>query len=154
MSVGLRVPATYIGNDPEQAKAFAKLHGPHLIAKAFQPNLWVEHGVARTTWTTRITVDQLNDEGFGVTANLIQAWVEKDLEVRVIVVGDDAFAVRIDAHSDAARIDFRSDYDAVTYQLIGLPERPMRAASVHGSHGAAVRSLRLRGHTVRRLDFL
>ncbi|WP_157930685.1 MvdC/MvdD family ATP grasp protein [Glycomyces xiaoerkulensis] len=125
-SVGLRVPATYIGNDPAQATEFAQLHGPHLIAKTFQPTLFSEHGVPRTTWTTRITVNQFADEGFTVTANLVQQWIKKAYEVRVTVVGDEAFAVRIDAHSEAARIDFRSDYDALTYKRIDPPKAVLR----------------------------
>ncbi|MEU6246453.1 ATP-grasp ribosomal peptide maturase [Glycomyces sp. NPDC047010] len=122
VAVGLTVPPTYIGNNREDALKFAVAFGPDLIAKTFQPRLVVEHGVTRTTWATAIRPEQLEDPAFTVTANLIQQRIEKDYEVRVTVVGARAFAVRIDAHSPAARTDFRSDYDALTYRLIDLPE--------------------------------
>jgi ATP-grasp ribosomal peptide maturase len=120
--VGLTVPPTYIGNDRESALKFAAAFGPDLICKTFQPRLVVEHGVSKTTWTTAITADQLADDSFAVTANLIQQRVEKAFEARVTCVGDQVFAVRIDAHSAPARVDFRSDYDALTYEPISLPE--------------------------------
>jgi ATP-grasp ribosomal peptide maturase len=120
--MGLTVPPTYIGNDRKSALKFAGAFGPDLIAKAFQPRLVTEHGITKTTWTTVITADQLADDSFAVTANLIQQRVEKAFEVRVTCVGDQVFAVRIDAHSAPARVDFRSDYDALTYEPISLPE--------------------------------
>lgn len=42
--------------------------------------------------------------------------------VRLIVVGAEMFPVRIDAHSDRARTDWRSDYDHLSYQLTALPD--------------------------------
>lgn len=41
--------------------------------------------------------------------------------VRLIAVGAALFAVRIDAHSDRARVDWRADYDHLSYQPTTLP---------------------------------
>ncbi|MGH3874502.1 MAG: hypothetical protein ACRDSR_23865 [Pseudonocardiaceae bacterium] len=39
-----------------------------------------------------------------------------------MVVGEQVFAVAIHAGSDAARIDFRADYDSLDYAVVEPPE--------------------------------
>ncbi|WP_425428684.1 hypothetical protein [Streptomyces yerevanensis] len=46
----------------------------------------------------------------------------KSHEVRLTVVGTDLFAAEIHAGSDAARVDWRSDYDALTYDVSKVPD--------------------------------
>ncbi len=48
--------------------------------------------------------------------------ITKAFEARAIVVADGVYAVRIDAGSDSARQDWRSDYDALTYTQVQLPD--------------------------------
>jgi hypothetical protein len=48
----------------------------------------------------------------------------------VVIVGEDLFAVAIHAGSPESYIDWRSDYPALSYDLINLP-----APVVTGSHG-------------------
>ncbi|MBV9012341.1 MAG: hypothetical protein JO272_09880 [Pseudonocardiales bacterium] len=56
------------------------------------------------------------------TAHQFQDWVhDKHHEARVIVVGDQIFAVFIHAGSPASRIDWRADYAALRYELTELP---------------------------------
>lgn len=47
--------------------------------------------------------------------------MEKTWDCRAVLVGDEVFAVAIHAKSDAARIDWRSDYPALSYEVIELP---------------------------------
>jgi len=47
-----------------------------------------------------------------------KARVNKQYEVRLTVVDERFFAARIDAGSDAARIDWRRDYDSLSYEVI------------------------------------
>ncbi|WP_329251874.1 hypothetical protein OG417_07915 [Actinoallomurus sp. NBC_01490] len=56
-----------------------------------------------------------------LTAHLFQERVEKLYEARAVVVRDKVIAVRIEAGSDTAREDWRSDYDSLTYAPIELP---------------------------------
>ncbi len=49
------------------------------------------------------------------TAHLFQEWIDKAYEVRLTQVDDAVFATRIDAHSESASIDWRSDYDHLSY---------------------------------------
>ena len=52
---------------------------------------------------------------------MFQEWIPKAYEIRLTVVGKHHFAVAIHAHSTATRIDWRTDYDALTYEVIACP---------------------------------
>lgn len=54
-------------------------------------------------------------------ALLRERLVPKRHKARVIVVGQDIFAVMIHAGSDAAYVDWRSDYAVLTYQVVSPP---------------------------------
>nr|WP_245685669.1 hypothetical protein [Streptomyces yerevanensis] len=71
--------------------------------------------------TTLINPDTI-DDSVSLTAHLFQEWVPKSHEVRLTVVGTDLFAAEIHAGSDAARVDWRSDYDALTYDVSKVPD--------------------------------
>ncbi|MGO4420293.1 hypothetical protein AB4Z54_16555, partial [Streptomyces sp. MCAF7] len=57
-----------------------------------------------------------------LTAHQFQEWVDKAYEVRLTVVAHSLFAAEIHAGSDAARIDFRADYDSLTFKPCDVPE--------------------------------
>lgn len=67
------------------------------------------------------TLDLGDLSGIDHAPHLFQAYLPKAFEVRLIVVGDQMFAVRIDAGSERARIDWRSDYPALSYAIIATP---------------------------------
>ncbi len=50
-----------------------------------------------------------------------QAWVDKGAEARVVVLGERMFTILINATSTAAHVDWRADFDALTYELIDTP---------------------------------
>lgn len=57
-----------------------------------------------------------------LTTHQFQEWIDKQYEVRVTCVGWRTFAVEIHAGSEAARIDFRRDYDSLTYRECQVPQ--------------------------------
>jgi glutathione synthase/RimK-type ligase-like ATP-grasp enzyme len=62
------------------------------------------------------------DDSIGATATMLQQVVPKAFEVRLTVIGDRMFPVGIHAHSDASRLDWRTDYAALTYDpAVSLP---------------------------------
>lgn len=61
-------------------------------------------------------------ESIGATACLFQQWVEKDYEVRLIAVDGRCFSARIDSSSERGRVDWRADYDSLTYTQIPTPD--------------------------------
>jgi ATP-grasp ribosomal peptide maturase len=119
--IGMTIPATIITNDPAEAHQFAAEHAP-IIYKPLYSTPYQDNqpdqitGTARTIWVRHVNVDELSDAVTG-TAHLFQARVDKQADLRVTVVGDAVFCVRIDA-TDPDLLDWRYDYDKLTYTVI------------------------------------
>lgn len=94
-----------------------------MIQKTFGANTVTEGGQLKVSFTHRLGADDLADlRGAELTCQQIQDWVPKDHEVRVVVIGEHAFAVSIFASSSAGHLDWRSDYDSLSYQIAPLPD--------------------------------
>ncbi|MFC9064767.1 MULTISPECIES: ATP-grasp ribosomal peptide maturase [Streptomyces] len=121
---GLRIPATLITNDPREARAFvASLPNRTAVYKPIAPpGQRVFNGEKAAVWTSPpLGPDDLTDD-IAFTAHTFQQWIPKKHEVRLTVVGGHLFAGEIHAHSDESRIDFRRDYDALTYRVCTVPD--------------------------------
>lgn len=120
---GLTVPRTLVTNDAAAVRRFHVESRPGLICKVFGANSIAERGTLKVAYTHRITEGDLtNLDNVGSTAHQFQDWVHgKQNEARVVVVGEQMFPVLIHAGSAAARIDWRTDYSALRYELIELP---------------------------------
>jgi hypothetical protein len=55
------------------------------------------------------------------TLHLFQQFVEKRCDLRVIIIGQELFAVEIHPLSEETRLDFRRDYTALRYAIHHLP---------------------------------
>ncbi|WP_338677705.1 ATP-grasp ribosomal peptide maturase [Streptomyces sp. SCSIO 30461] len=108
--LGLNPPRTLITNDPYAARKFAADLGAPMITKSL--------GAPVET----VIVDPADLDGsVELCAHLFQEWMDKAYEVRLTVVGDQFFPVEIHAGSDAARIDWRTDYASLTYKPTTAP---------------------------------
>ncbi len=135
---GLLVPATLITNSQQAMRRFAHRHG-EVVTKMLGSPAIHEAGGRRVAYTECLTDDHLTDlGGLEHTAHQFQQWVAKEHEARVIAVADSVFAVAIHAHSAAARVDWRSDYTALSYEVVDPP------ATVIAGIGRVMRSLGLR----------
>lgn len=120
---GLRVPRTLVTNDPAAALAFAQGVGP-VACKPFGSNGVEENGTYRIAYARRLdAADLLDEPSIADTAHQFQQWIDAAFAVRMTVVDRELFTVAIHAGSDAARVDWRSDYDALTYERIEPPEQ-------------------------------
>jgi ATP-grasp ribosomal peptide maturase len=119
-TVGLTVPDTLITNNVGEARRFADKHGD-IIYKPFSSLGVAEQGQYRLVYANRITADDITDT-VTATAHLFQQWIPKAFDVRLTVVDDDLFAVRIDADSQAAMVDWRTDYAHLRYCEIAVPD--------------------------------
>ncbi len=122
VACGLRVPRTLVTNNPEAARVFVADLGGHAVCKPFGGSGVSDDDGFRHVFTTEITADQCADSNISRTMHLFQEWVPKNYEVRLTVVDDNFFAARIDAASEAAHVDWRSDYRSISYTAIGTPE--------------------------------
>jgi ATP-grasp ribosomal peptide maturase len=119
---GLDVPATVISNSSRQVRAFA--NGSHpVVRKLFSCHVLDEAGRSMVGHTRLITDNDLTDlDHVALTAHQVQSYVDKLMDVRVVVVGDRIFPVAIHPLSEVARIDFRADYRALRHEVIELPD--------------------------------
>ena len=120
--VGLSIPETIITNDPEEARAFAESVG-EIIYKPMSSAVLPE-GAAQGSMLYASLVspsDLAASDGIASTAHMFQKRVKHDYAIRLTVVDENMLAVAIHAHSDAAALDWRSDYNALTYEVIDIP---------------------------------
>jgi ATP-grasp ribosomal peptide maturase len=120
---GLAVPDTLITNDPAAAREFVQeraatvyksLRGPVPITES-RPH-------PEALPTTSVGVDDITD-GVSHAPHLFQERIDADYAVRIVVVAGELFALRIDAHTDAGRRDWRTDQRHLTYRRIPVPRQ-------------------------------
>lgn len=119
---GLAVPRTLITNSPSAAREFvATLPGGVAAYKALGDASPSDNdGQLQALWTNKVHAREI-DDSVAYTAHQWQEWIDKDHEVRLTCVAGRMFAAEIHAGSDAARIDFRADYDSLTYKPCPVP---------------------------------
>lgn len=123
---GLTVPPSQVTNKPEAVREFAKeIGGGPLAVKTMSAAVIAEAGGVQVMFTRRLDPSELDDlRGVETTTHLFQKFIEpKAFEARVTVVGEKVFTAAIHAGSDASRIDFRADYENVTYSVIQPPKQ-------------------------------
>ncbi|MFD8935082.1 hypothetical protein ACFV0R_07465 [Streptomyces sp. NPDC059578] len=120
---GLIIPPTLITNEPAAVREFAAEVGSDLVCEPVASPVFIEGGELKTVYTRRIGPGDLADlQGIDLTCHLFQAWADKDHEVRLTVVGDRLFAAAIHTDSPAGHVDWRSDYNALTYTVTTVPK--------------------------------
>ncbi|MGH3625557.1 MAG: hypothetical protein ACRDQ5_27895, partial [Sciscionella sp.] len=121
---GLAVPDSLITNRPDWVRDFARRVGGPLAGKTLAAALLVESGQLQTAYTRRIEQTELDDlAGVDTTLHFFQPFLApKAFEARVTVVGERVFGAAIHAGSEAARVDWRSDYETLDYAVIEPPE--------------------------------
>ncbi|CAM5681771.1 hypothetical protein GCM10010345_74870 [Streptomyces canarius] len=102
-AVGFQVPPTLITTEPDAARVFIKRYGPIIYKPLATPDYFVD-GVSSTVRVAEVALDDIDATVAG-TAHLFQQMVDKTADVRVTVIGDQVFAVRI----DSALLNWRTD---------------------------------------------
>lgn len=122
-SCGLRIPETIITSDPAAATDWAATLGRPVVYKPMSGSWHADEGMVRVLHTTLVDdPSSLGDHAIARTAHLFQEAIwPKAFEARAVVVGEQVFAVRIDANSEQGRVDWRSDYDSLSYSPLELP---------------------------------
>lgn len=146
--LGFQIPETLVTNDPAAARRFVGRPG-EFIVKSISPMRWEEEGKVIALHTSKITVDELEDEDAVRACPMVyQRLIEKRYELRVIVFGDDILWVKIHSQ-DSGR--YGLDWRKGIAEELRLEEVPppdgaaekirayCRAAGlVHGSFDLAV----------------
>ncbi|MFB7908814.1 ATP-grasp ribosomal peptide maturase [Kitasatospora sp. NPDC056076] len=110
-----RVPPTLVTSEPDAAREFIRRHGA-VIHKPLSAPLYRVGGVSCTVEVAEVAADEIDGSVAG-TAHLFQQRIDKQADVRVTVIGDQVFPVRIDCDL----LDWRTDYSRLTYSVVALP---------------------------------
>jgi ATP-grasp ribosomal peptide maturase len=122
---GLEIPASLITNDPEAVLDFFERCKGEMIYKTLSGGMIIaESGEVVSVYTSRVTLDDLRDEGSRVhyTACFFQELVPKKMELRITVVGEHVFPAEISyMHPERAAVDWRTAYQDLQYGIHELP---------------------------------
>jgi hypothetical protein len=124
---GLRVPRTLLTNQPEAVSEFYRACQGRVVSKAVWRGMLDlpddQPAQPRFMYTNQIRDEHLAWlDGVSTTAHLFQEYIEKQVEVRAVVVGRQVFAVEIHSqHSDRTRVDFRRAFADLAYAVHQLP---------------------------------
>lgn len=121
---GFTIPKTLATNSPDEAREFISALKGEVVIKLLGRGHTVADDAVHVMYTSRVTAedtDRLND--LNVCPCLFQEFVRKRADLRVTVVGQDVFAVRIESQlRSSTSVDWRADPDAqLPSALVQLP---------------------------------
>lgn len=129
-ALGFQVSPTIVTNSLDEARRFAAEHGPVVYKPLRAVPFAVNGDRPAMVWVEVVEPSEL-DERIALTAHMFQArTLDKIADVRVTVVGERVFAVRIDSPC----LDFRQDYEKVAYSRFDLPRPVADACRGYLSH--------------------
>lgn len=122
-SLGFMTPASLYTNDPDEIRAFLRSHGGSMVYKTFPAAAWRNGEDLLACHTICISEEDLvADELLAATPGIYQALVPKLYEIRLTLMGDQPFAVKIFSQdTEKGKLDWRRAYDEIRMEPITLP---------------------------------
>ncbi|MEU4206017.1 ATP-grasp ribosomal peptide maturase [Streptomyces sp. NPDC026294] len=114
---GLAIPPSLVTNEPSEARRFAREYGRVIYKPLRHTDVTGPDHRPLTVWVEDVQPDELHS-GVAHTAHLFQQRITSVADLRLTVVGEQTFTVRIDG---APGKDWRRHYDDLTYTLIDTP---------------------------------
>ena len=106
--LGLQVPDSLVTNSEEAARVFLGEHADDAVCKPLYDGKVPTADEHRLFFTTRVAEDAVSLANLGPEPYLFQELVEKLCDIRVTVIGQQAFAARIDSQrSEHTSTDWR-----------------------------------------------
>lgn len=125
-SAGFPVPESLITNDSDEVREFAIAHRQGIICKPLRSGRIPIGGREHLFFTSLLDGGAIQNLGeqLGPEPYLFQALIEKHYDVRVTVIGDEAFGARIDSQrSSSSRIDWRRGApESLRHEIVDLPQ--------------------------------
>ena len=147
LEVGFKVPDTCFTNTKTEVTERLTDGRDYVLKPIESENVWDEASESQWVFfaarTSTQNLREAPDEAYSQTVTFLQEYVDKAFELRVTVVGDRAFACRIDSQAqqdDTGKIDWRQGH---LTKVLRLPQ----------PHGTQFRLLRLHRHPLRRVRF-
>lgn len=124
-SMNIKVPRTLITNQPHLAKDFFVECGQEVLVKTIYTNSVNLDGVTQGIPSRKVGVDEFYKyyESIALSPTQFQEYVKKAFELRVTVVGERVFAVKIDSQlHEETRVDWRLYTQLNPHSVYKLPE--------------------------------
>ncbi len=124
--IGFRVPTTMVTNDPQKAKRFFDETGGRMVVKSlYQMNLrHIEDGRKKVVCTHLLLESEVEYlDSIILSPAILQAYVDKDVELRITIIGDRVFPVAIySQETQFGRVDWRKSLltEEVEYEAVSL----------------------------------
>ncbi len=125
--LGLQIPETVVGNDPEKLLELAMRHGGRIAAKSLRAGMFLKENDQRPhflfTQIIESSVLEESGEAIRICPFIGQEYVPKLLELRITVVGEQVFSCAIHSQdSSETTIDWRRyDFSNVKHEKWNLP---------------------------------
>ncbi|MGW1143765.1 ATP-grasp ribosomal peptide maturase [Streptomyces sp. NPDC002454] len=114
---GFDVPSTLLTNDPRSAGAFVRRHQSVVYKPLRSTDYQDSEGRALTVWVEEVEPTSMGS-GVSHTVHLFQKRVHAVADLRVTVVGQEVFTVRIEG---SPGLDWRRHYGELSYRSIDTP---------------------------------
>ena len=113
--LGLKVPETCITNNPQEAKRFVQERPNGVISKMQSSFAIVKDGIENVVFTNIVKEEDLNSiDTLQFCPMQFQEKLDKKLELRITIVGDEVFTLAIDSQkSENAKVDWRKEGNAM-----------------------------------------
>ena len=127
---GFVIPETIFTNRKKDVLAFGEQKNDLCLKGIEGSGVWDERkGQEYVFFTRRVDAKDLQDvpsDAFNQTVSFVQAYVEKSFELRVTVVGEEAFAASVNSQQfpdERGKIDWRQGYDVgLQFEAFELPD--------------------------------
>jgi glutathione synthase/RimK-type ligase-like ATP-grasp enzyme len=129
-ATGLAIPDTLIGNDIAAVRRFFDKHHGRIVNKAFAPARWRNEDGSRTSARTSIISAAHLQHDYAVRAapGIYQQLIDKQYELRVTVMGEQATAAAIYSQRDGPTTDWRYEGARGTTNLKAIELAPALGA--------------------------
>lgn len=121
---GVKIPKTIITTQPEKAKEFFKECGEEVLIKTiYTPNISI-NGLNQGIPSKKVVKNDFYDyyETIALAPTQLQEYVEKLFELRITIIGDKVFAVKIDSQlHEETKIDWRLHTKMNPHSIFELP---------------------------------
>ena len=146
--VGFKVPATLITNDPDRATSFYYKYNKDIIIKALHHHSIEFQNKVFSYYTHKVTnEDLIKFEDLKYAPCIMQERLTKRSELRVTVIRDEVFAVKIEIPSNSLELD-----DIHRYNISQLPKVPIQLD--HEMNTRCINLVKLLGLDYGAIDFV
>lgn len=144
---GFMVPDTLATNDPAAARRFFDEHQGKVVTKMLNAISFTDDGSEQMVFTSKVAEEHLRElDGLRYCPAVFQEMVDKEVELRVAVVGEKLFVASVDSKGGEGAVDWRRAGD-LAYHFV--PDR--LPADVEQ---AVLRLMKLYGLTYGSLDII